>query len=97
MGAQLIFVLLQLADFATTMTAIGMGGVEQNPLVSRLMFIGTVQGLILSKVIVLALALAAIRARKDLALRSANVVFGAIVAWNVMIIARLVLRAHGAP
>ena len=51
MMAQLTFVLLQLADVVTTMTALGNGGHEQNPLVSRFLVIGTLQGLILSKVV----------------------------------------------
>jgi hypothetical protein len=51
---QLAFVLLQLADIATTMTALQMGGAEQNAMIRQLMAIGSLQGLTLSKVLVLA-------------------------------------------
>ena len=50
---QLTFVLLQVTDIMTTMIALGNGGGGQNPLVSRFMVIGTLPGLILSKVVVL--------------------------------------------
>jgi hypothetical protein len=93
---QLTFVLLQLADLITTMTALGIGGVEQNTLVSRFMVIGSVQGLILSKIVLLAAAAAAIRFRKFRAIRWTNIVFGAIVLWNISVIVRLALRSHPA-
>jgi hypothetical protein len=41
------FIFLQLADFATTMTALQMGGREKNFLVSHIMVIGSLQGLVL--------------------------------------------------
>jgi len=93
---QLIFVLLQLADFATTMIALNTGGVENNFLVSRLMIIGSLQGLILSKAIILGVALAAVRLKKQWVLRWVNVVFGGVVLWNLVAIARLAFRAHAA-
>ena len=90
----LTFVLLQLADFATTMIALRMGGVEQNFLVSRLMAIGSVQGLILSKVVILAIAAGVLLARKH-RIRWANIVFGGVVLWNLLLIAVLALQSHG--
>jgi hypothetical protein len=92
----LTFVLLQLADFATTMIALHMGGVEKNSLVSRFMVVGSLQGLILSKVVILGIAAAAVLLRKQRALRWANVVFGGVVLWNLVMIARLAFWAHGA-
>jgi len=91
---QLTFVFLQIADVVTTMTALGYGGVEQNPLVSRFFAMGTLQGLILSKVVLLAAACAAVRYQKTRAIRSANIVFCAIVLWNIGVIVRLALGAH---
>jgi hypothetical protein len=94
MMTQLTFVLLQLADIVTTMIALGAGGVEQNPMVARFLVIGTLQGLILSKVVLLAAAAAAIRFHRFRAIRMANVVFGAIVLWNISVIIRLALGSH---
>jgi len=93
---QLTFIFLQLADFATTMIALHMEGVEKNSLVSRFMVIGSLQGLILSKVVILGIAAAAVLLRKQRVLRWANVVFGGVVLWNLVMIARLAFRAHGA-
>jgi hypothetical protein len=86
---QLAFIALQFADFATTMIALHMGAVEENGLVSHFMTIGSLQGLILSKLLVLAIATGIIRARKYRVLRWANVVFSGVVLWNVVTIARL--------
>ena len=94
MMTQLTFVLLQLADVVTTMTALGNGGHEQNPLVARFLVIGTLQGLIMSKVVLLAAAAAAVRFQRFRAIRMANVVFGVIVLWNISVIIRLAWRSH---
>jgi hypothetical protein len=91
---QLTFIFLQLADFATTMIALHMGGVEKNFLVSHFMVIGSLQGLILSKVIVLGVAVIAVRLRKHSVLRWVNVIFGGVVLWNLVVIARLALWSH---
>jgi hypothetical protein len=91
---QLTFVFLQVADFVTTMTALGSGGVEQNPLISRFLAMGTLQGLILSKVVLFAAAAVAVRYQKIRAIRSANIVFCAIVLWNIGVIVRLAMGSH---
>jgi len=96
MITSLTFIILQLADFATTMIALRMGGVETSFLASRLMAIGSVQGLILSKVIILAIAAGALRARKRRVIRWANIAFGGVVLWNLLVIVRLALQARGA-
>jgi Domain of unknown function (DUF5658) len=93
-GSQLTFVLLQLADVITTLFAIARGGAEGNPLVAHFMLIGTVQGLILSKIVVLAAATYAIRTRRFRVIRWSNIAFIAIVSWNVGIIVLLALRSH---
>lgn len=84
-----IFSLLQLMDFSTTVIAIAMGGGEQNPLVAHVMAIGAIAGLIISKLLVMALAGCCVWARKTHAVRLANVAFALIVAWNLTIIGRL--------
>ena len=91
---QLTFIFVQFADFMTTMIALHTGGFEMNPFVSRLMVIGSLQGLILSKVVILGIAVAAVRLGKVRILRLINILFGAVVLWNLTVIARLALRAR---
>ena len=93
---QLTFVFLQVADVVTTMTALANGGSEQNPLISRFLTIGTLQGLILSKVVLLVAAAVAVRLGRIRAIRLANIVFGAIVLWNISVIIMLAWRSHSA-
>jgi len=57
--------------------------------VSRFLAIGTLQGLIFSKEILLAAAAAAVRYQRIRAIRTANFVFCAIVLWNISVIVRL--------
>ena len=91
---QLTFVFLQVADVITTMTVLGSGGVEQNPLISRFLAMGNLQGLILSKVVLFAAAAVAVRYRRIRAIRSANIVFCVIVLWNISVIVRLALASR---
>jgi hypothetical protein len=78
------------------MIALENGGGEQNPLVSRFMVIGTLPGLILSKVVVLAVAAAIIRFHRFRVIRWANIVFGAIILWNIGVIVRLAFGSRSA-
>ena len=55
------------------------------------MTIGPVGGLILSKLAVTGIAVAGAALGKNRGLRTANIVFMGIVAWNVSIIARLAM------
>jgi len=87
--ALLIFALLQLADLVTTIVVFRLGGVEENPLVLHLAAGGPVQGVILAKIVALAIGGACFLAAKHRALRIANIVFVGIVLWNLSIIVRL--------
>ena len=84
-----VFLLLQVADFMTTVATLRLGGAEMNPLVHLFMSIGPVAGLILAKTAVVAVAIGCFFLNKPRALQRANVVFAGIVVWNVSIIARL--------
>jgi hypothetical protein len=89
-NALLIFSFLQLVDLGTTVAVLRLGGVEENPLVKALMVFGPVAGLILAKVITLALGAGCFLSTKPRALRLANFAFAGIIVWNLSIIARLV-------
>lgn len=54
------------------------------------MLFGPVEGLILAKLVAVAIGVACFLSTKPRALRLANIVFAAIIAWNLSIIARLV-------
>ncbi len=91
-SSQLIFILLQVADFATTLLAFAFGGDETNGLVARFMVIGTIPGLILAKIVVLSVAVVVVRLKKGRALRWANLAYTGVVLWNLTIIGRLAAR-----
>jgi len=86
----LIFGFLQLADLITTVTVFRLGGIEENPLVKHFMFLGPVEGVIIAKIMALAIGAGCFLATKYRALKLANIVFAGIVVWNLSIIARLV-------
>ncbi len=88
----LLFFVLQAADVITTLVAIRLGGAERNSLISHLMVFGSLQGLLLSKTIVLALAAFAACTFRYRALRWANIALTGIVAWNLSVIARLLIK-----
>lgn len=84
-----LFIVLQIADLLTTVLALKLGGFEKNVMVRAFMSVGPYAGLILSKLVVLSIALGFALWRKQTTLRYANVVFAAIVAWNLTVIVRL--------
>ncbi len=89
----ILFLVLQLLDFATTLLAFAFGGGESNPLVAWFLSMGLVRGLLVSKVIVIGVACLGAAMRKERGIRWANVYFSAVVIWNLTIIGRLALRA----
>ena len=84
-----IFLLLQTADFATTAVTMRLGATELNPVVHAFMSLNPLTGLLLAKVGALVIGAACALSNKRGALQKANLVFTAIVLWNVTILARL--------
>ena len=84
-----LFIVLQIADLLTTVLALKLGGFEENVMVRAFMSVGPYAGLILSKLVVLSIALGFALWKKQAPLRYANVVFAAVVAWNLTVIVRL--------
>jgi hypothetical protein len=85
-----VFFLLQIADLATTVWTLKLGGAEINPLVLAFMTAGPLMGLFLAKVVVMLVAVGCALLSKHRTLQRANVVFAGIVAWNLSVIARLI-------
>jgi uncharacterized protein DUF5658 len=87
----LVFLLLQAADFATTIAILSFGGVEKNPLVIHMMAFGSIKGLLVAKVLSMAIGTAAALAGKDRGIRLVNIIFVGVVLWNMSIITRLLM------
>jgi Domain of unknown function (DUF5658) len=85
----LLFLVLQVADFVTTAMVLRMGGAETNPIVRHFMTADPLQGLLLAKVLALAIGGICLFGKKYRAMRLTNVAFTGVVAWNVSVMARL--------
>jgi hypothetical protein len=85
----LLFLFLQLADFVTTVIALQLGGAEVNPIVRHFMSGNPLEGLLVAKVLALAIGMGCLFSNKLRAMQVANLAFSGIVAWNVAILARL--------
>lgn len=92
---QIVFISLQALDVVTTLVVLRMGGSEANPLVSHFMLVGSLQGLIFSKMLALVIAVVAVRTRRRRVLRVVNVVFAGVVLWNLFVIVGTVIQRHG--
>jgi hypothetical protein len=89
MTALLVFLALQLCDFATTLLFLRRGVAEANPLVRWLIQASAdpAMAVLLFKLAGCALAVFAWKSRRIRLLRGANIFFGACVAWNLVAIA----------
>jgi uncharacterized protein DUF5658 len=90
-NALLLFVLLQVADVTTTLVAFHFGGVEENPLVQFFLRGHPVAGLLLTKFLLVTIAGVIVLTGRKSVVWKANVLFACIVAWNVSIVARLIV------
>ncbi len=82
--ATILFVGLQCLDLITTLAVFSRGGIELNPVVRSLMpWTGQLFALILSKAAVVSMILLINRRRR--VLRFGNVLYTAIVAWNMWV------------
>jgi len=89
MSTLLIFVVLQMADLATTLAFLDRGIAEANPLVSTLIrALGQpLLAVLLVKAAGCALALYAWHSRRTPLLRRANILFALCVGWNLLALA----------
>jgi uncharacterized protein DUF5658 len=88
-----MFVALQILDVLTTLLGFRFGAVESSPFIGRLMELGPVTGLVVSKVIASALAGAALFTNRERLVRFVNFWFVAVVGWNLIIITLASARA----
>jgi hypothetical protein len=88
LNARWTFAILQVLDLLTTMAAFHVGASEVNPIVAHLTVIfGRFNGVVISKIIALLLALG-VRKR----LWVVNLFYIGVIYWNVMILLALVSR-----
>ena len=89
-----IFFILQFLDFATTLVGLSIGAGEANPVVRYLLSAGAgpVISVAGSKVIAVALGALCLYIHRPHVIRWINYWYAALAAWNVVVIARIVLH-----
>ena len=88
-----VFFLLQGLDVATTLIGMRVGAREGSMFVGRLMNLGPLEALIISKVFAVILASAALAFRRPRVIVFLNYWFAALIAWNLLTIFTTALRA----
>lgn len=81
-----VFVFLQVLDVLTTLIGLRLGAGEASAFVGRLMHLGAVPGLIISKILAVLLMLIALRRKKPQIVVMANIWFAGLVTWNLLLI-----------
>ena len=78
-----VFILLQFLDALTTVVVLQYGGYEANPIVKSLMTVGPIYGLVLAKLIVVAIGTAVLRHGRQRVLFMGNFAYAGIICWNL--------------
>ncbi len=81
-----LFLVLQVLDLATTLICFQLGLVEGNPAIRWMMRIGPAAGVLLAKIIAVAILGLCLWLRRPRAVRKANYLFFVIVTWNSLLI-----------
>ena len=89
MTALLVFLVLQICDFATTMLFLQRGVAEANPLIRSLIHLSASPAVAVAifKIAGILLAGYCWKSRRTRLLRGANLFFSVCIAWNVLAIA----------
>jgi hypothetical protein len=86
MGLAQIFIYLQLLDLLTTLVGFKFGASEASPFIRVLMHWGPATGVVLSKLLALALGGLCVYLKKKKLIRWASYWYSALVVWNLMIL-----------
>ena len=79
-----LFLFLQVLDVMTTLTALRLGGQELNPFIQRMMTLaGSVEGLLLCKLLVIAMAVVVLWRGRQRVVVTVNYLFAFLVVWNL--------------
>jgi len=88
-----VFVFLQTLDILTTLIGLQVGAQEASIFIGRLMNVGPVAALLISKIFGVLLVSAALRFRRPRVIVFLNYWFALVVGWNLLMILSLELRA----
>lgn len=89
-----VFVALQVLDVLTTLIGLNMGAQEASIFVGRLMNAGPIAGLLISKILGVALVATALKFRRNRVVVFLNYWFAAVVSWNLLLILRILLQSQ---
>jgi uncharacterized protein DUF5658 len=81
-----VFIFLQILDVLTTLIGLRLGAGEASVFVARLMHLGPLPGLMISKILAVMLVLIALGFRQPRVVVLANYWFAALVTWNLALI-----------
>lgn len=87
------FVALQMLDVLTTLMGLRIGAQEASLFIGRLMNAGPVAGLLISKILAVALVATALKFRRTRVIVFLNYWFAAVVSWNLLLILSVLLRS----
>jgi hypothetical protein len=87
------FVGLQMLDVLTTLMGLRIGAQEASLFIGRLMNAGPVAGLLISKILAVALVATALKFRRTRVIVFLNYWFTAVVSWNLALILAVLLRS----
>lgn len=87
-----VFVLLQTLDILTTLIGLRIGAQEASVFVARLINMGPLPGLLISKIFGVLLVAAALKFRRPRVIVFLNYWFAAVVTWNLFTILKLGLH-----
>lgn len=88
-----VFVFLQVLDVLTTLMGLRAGAQEASLFIGRLMNVGPVAGLLISKIIGVLLVAAALKFHRGRVIVFLNYWFALVVTWNLILIAWVGLAA----
>jgi hypothetical protein len=80
-----IFIYLQLLDLLTTLVGFRMGAAEASPFIRMLMHVGPATGVVISKVLALAIGGLCVAVNKPHLIRWISYWYGGLIVWNLMI------------
>ena len=86
MGIVQIFIYLQLLDLLTTLVGFRLGAVEVSPFIRVLMHAGPAFGVILSKLVALALGAVCVAIKRPRLICWASYWYAGLVVWNLVVL-----------
>ena len=89
-----VFFSLQALDVLTTLIGLRLGAGEASFFVGRLMRLGPVEALLISKTFAVLLAMAALKFKRERVIVFLNYWFAAIITWNLVTIFMAQMRPH---